>query len=236
MDLDLPTLDIVEDIAEVMDDELTIEKIPTEEEHIKHLEIEEEKKQPFIRKTVVKKKKELSEKQKAHLDKIRGMALEKRQIKARAKKEALDKVKEQIAEEHKPKYYVPKPKKTKEEKALEKEAKKKYKKHTMEVIEEVVNEEEEITPSDFIPNHKELIKKQKEQDLINQQNSFNNFMGNMENYMKLREVHEQTKQPKQVKQVKQVPIKETIKETIKPHQVPTVLQTEPENPFSNYFG
>ena len=61
-------------------------------------------------------------------------------------------------------------------------------------------------------------------------------MGNMENYMKLREAHEQAKQEKQPKQPKQEKVKDVpIKKEI-PHQVPTVLQTEPENPFSNYFG
>ena len=134
MDLDLPVLDIVEDIAAVMSDESDEEppqKVISEEEHQKMMEEEEEKKQPFVRKTAPKKKKELSEKQLAHLNKIRGMALEKRQLKAKARKDAVDKVVNDVKETHKAKYYKPKPKKTPEEKALDKEAKKKYKKNTI---------------------------------------------------------------------------------------------------------
>ena len=167
MDLDLPELDIVEDIAEIMDDEgeSVPQKIISEDEHQKQLEIEEEKKQPFVKKTAPKKKKELSEKQLAHLDKIRGMALEKRKTKARARKEAVDKAVSEISEEHKPKYYKPKPKKTPEEKAIEKEAKKKYKKRTIEVNEEIPQELEEKTPEDFVPSHKAEVKQKKEKEL-----------------------------------------------------------------------
>ena len=104
MDLDLPELDIID----CNDDGLDI-AIIMEEDIEKNEELEKEKKQPFIKKEK-KEKKELSEKQKAHLDKIRGMALEKRQEKAKAKKEAVDKVVLEIDNEHKPKYYKPKPK------------------------------------------------------------------------------------------------------------------------------
>ena len=227
MDLDLPVLDIVEDIEEIMDDDEPVQKRITEEEHQIQLEKEQEDKQPFVKKTVVKKKKELSEKQLEHLNKIRGMALEKRQIKARAKKEAVDKVVSALDEEHKPKYYKPKTKKTKEEKELEKEAKKKYKKQTMEVneIEEI---EVETTPEDFVPEHKTIIKEKKEKQIFNQQDSFNHFMGNMENYLKLREQHDRSK-PKPKKEIQ----KEIPKPQIAP---PTILQPVIENPFSSYFG
>ena len=224
MDLDLPVLDIVEDIEEIMDDNSCISPEDFEEA----LLIEEEKKQPFVKKTVVaKKKKELSEKQLAHLNKIRGMALEKRQTKATAKKEAIDKVKEEVSNEHKPKYYKPKPKKTKEEKEEEKELKKKYKKQTMEVNEEIVEDNKEPTPEDFVPKHKAVIKEKKEKQLFNQQDSFNHFMGNMESYLKLREEHDRSK-PKQ--KPKQEPVKQTVSQPI------DILQPINDNPFSNYFG
>ena len=232
MDLDLPQLDIVEDVAEVMNDEPPPNKVLSEEEHLKLMEDEEEKKQPFVRKTAPKKKKELSEKQIAHLNKIRGMALEKRKAKAAAKKEAVDKVKAQVSEEHKPKYYKPKPKKTPEEKALEKEAKKKYKKQTMEVEENNIQTTiEETTPADFVPTHKSKIKEKKEIKQFSEQDSFNNFMGNMEAYLKMRDEYEQKKKPKIIKS----PI---IKKSApqKPAPVPTILQPIDENPFSSYFG
>jgi len=234
MDLDLPELDIVEDVAEVMNDEPVPNKVLSEEEHLKLMEEEEEKKQPFVRKTAQKKKKELSEKQIAHLNKIRGMALEKRKAKAQAKKEAVDKV----SEEHKPKYYKPKPKKTPEEKALEKEAKKKYKKQTMEVEENNVKTEiEEKTPDHFVPTHKAEVKEKKEKEIFNQQDSFNHFMGNMETYMKMRDDYEEKKKPIRTKspirkQSKPIPCPTPNKQP----QLPTILQPIEENPFSNYFG
>lgn len=236
MDLDLPELDIVEDVAEVMNDEPPPNKVLSEEEHLKLMEDAEEKKQPFVKKTAVKKKKELSEKQIAHLNKIRGMALEKRKAKAAAKKEAVDKVKAQISEDHKPKYYKPKPKKTPEEKALEKEAKKKYKKQTMEVEENNIQSViEEKTPDDFVPSHKADVKEKKEKELFTQQDSFNHFMGNMETYMKMRDDYEEKKKPITIKspirkQSKPIPIPN------KQTQIPTILQPIEENPFSNYFG
>jgi len=239
MDLDLPTLDIVEDIATVMSDdegENIPQKVISDEEHQKMLEEEEEKKQPFVRKTAPKKKKELSEKQLAHLNKIRGMALEKRQLKAKARKDAVDKVVNDVKETHKPKYYKPKPKKTPEEKALEQEAKKKYKKNTMKVNEEIPQEIDEKTPEDFVPSHKAEVKEKKEKQIFSQQDSFNHFMGNMEQYLRLRDEHERKKpKPKQIEKKSPItkkpePIKQ--KQTI----VPTILQPVDENPFSNYFG
>lgn len=236
MDLDLPELDIVEDVAEVMNDEPVPNKVLSEEDHLKLMEEEEEKKQPFIKKTAQKKKKELSEKQIAHLNKIRGMALEKRKAKAQAKKEAVDKVKAQVSEEHKPKYYKPKPKKTAEEKALEREAKKKYKKQTMQVEENNIQTEiEEKTPEEFVPTHKAQVKEKKDKELFDQQDSFNHFMGNMETYLKMRDEYEKEKKPVTTKSpIKSKPIP-IPKKQIKP-QVPTILQPIEENPFSNYFG
>ena len=233
MDLDLPELDIVEDVAEIMDDEPVTNKVLSEEEHLKLMEDEAEKKQPFVKKTAPKKKRELSEKQTAHLNKIRGMALEKRKIKAAAKKEAVDKVKAQVSEEHKPKYYKPKPKKTPEEKALEKEAKKKYKKQTMEVEENNIKSViEETTPKEFVPTHKAEVKAKKDKELFTQQDSFNHFMGNMEAYLKMRDDYEQKKPVTTKSPIRSKPIPIPNK---KP-QLPTILQPIEENPFSNYFG
>ena len=250
MDLDLPILDIVEDIEEIMDDDGVLSPEDFEEA----LRIEEEKKQPFVLRraeppktptategglgvTPKKKKKELSEKQLMHLNKIRGMALEKRQTKAAAKKEAIDKVKEDISSEHKPKYYKPKAKKTKEEKEEEKLIKKKYKEKTIEVNEEIVDEEEHTTPDEFIPKHKAAVKEKKEAALFNQQDSFNHFMGNMESYLKMREEHDRTRRapPAISRASKTTAVKETPKK--QPVSQPTdILQPINDNPFSSYFG
>ena len=248
MDLDLPKLDIVEDIEDIMNDsedvaEIEPPEIISPEQHEELLEIEAEKKQPFVKK--VKKKKELSEKQIAHLEKIRGMALEKRRAKAKAKKEAVDKVTAEVSEQHKPKYYKPKPKKTAEEKALEKEAKRKYKKQTMEVENEVVKSEvDETTPEDFVPTHKAVEREKKEKQIFNQQDSFNHFMGNMENYLKLRDAYQEQKLSKNQNDVADTPkptpeprmTRSKTKAKAKQHSIPTILKPAVESPFSNYFG
>ena len=255
MDLDLPKLDIVEDIEDIMNDsedvvEIEPPEIISPEQHEELLEIEAEKKQPFVKK--VKKKKELSEKQIAHLEKIRGMALEKRRAKARAKKEAVDKVTAEVSEQHKPKYYKPKPKKTAEEKALEKEAKRKYKKQTMEVDNEVVKSEvDETTPEDFVPTHKAVEREKKEKQIFNQQDSFNHFMGNMENYLKMRDAYQEQKLSKNQNDAFKGKSLTTPSRTEPPvtrskskakaggsgsPRIPTILKPAVESPFSNYFG
>tara|TARA_R110000803_G_scaffold124302_1_gene192096 strand:+ start:1401 stop:2060 length:660 start_codon:yes stop_codon:yes gene_type:complete len=219
MDLDLPQLDIVEDIEEIMDDKhLSVEEFEKDEA------IELEKKQPFIKKP----KKELSEKQKGHLDKIRGMALEKRQEKARAKKEAVDKVVLDIEETHKPKYYKPKPKKTPEEKELLKQEKIKYKKSTLKIIDEVEEPIIKTTPKDFVPDHKQLKKNEKEKELLNEQSNFNHFMGNMEQYLKLRDNFEKEKEKKK---------KPVVSPSPKPKEIPKPNILLPEqNIYSSFFG
>ena len=79
MDTNLPNLDIIEDIEEVMNDnepqqaKQSVEEQPDETQEV---EDEPEDKSPFVKPQ--KKKKELSEKQKAHLQKIRKLAVEKK--------------------------------------------------------------------------------------------------------------------------------------------------------------
>ena len=252
MELDLPALDIVEDIEDIMNDDedkgepLTTHherglggspssEIISPEEFEVQEEIEKEKKQPFVKKAP-KKKKDLSEKQKVHLEKIRGMALEKRKAKAAAKKAAVDKATAEVAEQHKPKYYKPKPKKTPEEKQLEKEAKRKYKKTTMEVEEENIQSEiEETTPEDFVPTHKAEVREKEKEKIFNQQDSFNHFMGNMENYLKMRDAYENKKIKGEPRSEPPVTRSKT-KQKVKTQSVPAILKPIQESPFSNYFG
>tara|TARA_R110000787_G_scaffold285358_1_gene400783 strand:- start:560 stop:1234 length:675 start_codon:yes stop_codon:yes gene_type:complete len=224
MNLDLPELDIVADIEEIMDDEQI-----TEEQYQEEMAKQEEEKQPFVKKQPIqKKKKELSEKQIAHLDKIRGMALEKRQVKATAKKEALQKV----VETHQPKYYKAKPKKSQAEKQLEKEAIAKYKKTTIPIDETIKEHVADKTPEDFVPEHKEIVKQKKQNVELETQHNFNHFMGNMEKYLKLRTDYEKAKQPV---------VKETVPHIEKPkpvkEPVPQMLTPqEPQNMYSSFFG
>ena len=221
MDTNLPSLDIVEDIEEVMNDEPTPQKIQnTIDEVEKNEQIEDS---PFVSKvTETKKKKELSEKQKAHLDRIRKLALEKKKEKLKAKKEALEKVEE----EHKPRSYKPRKKKTEEEK--------KYKEKTLKVEvneprEQPENNPKNSTPEDFVPSHKENLEKQKKTKEEQEKLSFMNFMGNMEKYMILKDDYEKKKNVSRKPQPKpQQKIKQPIPVPLKP--------PEPVNPYSNYFG
>ena len=79
MDTNLPDIDIVEDIASVMDDnENTPENVQMTIDENEKKKVEDDS--PFVL-PEKKKKKELSEKQKAHLEKIRKLSNLKRQQK-----------------------------------------------------------------------------------------------------------------------------------------------------------
>jgi hypothetical protein len=221
MDTNLPSLDIVEDINVIMeDDEVTPEKVNQTIEEVEKQE--EEDNSPFVQKPT-KKKKELSEKQKAHLDRIRKIAFEKKKAKQEAKQQALDK----INEEHKAKSY--KPRKTKKT-----EEQKKYEERTVKIDIKEPREEKDIkteTPDDFVPSHKEKLAEQKKNEEANEKMSFINFMGNMEKYLIMRDDYERTKkqkaQPKPREDIKPPPKKSIV--------IPAPIQP-PSNPFSSYFG
>ncbi len=232
MDTNLPSLDIVEDIEEVMNDEPTPEKIQSTIDEVEKLDENEDS--PFVPKvTETKKKKELSEKQKAHLEKIRKLALEKKKEKQRAKKEALEKV----DQEHKPRSYKPRKKKTEEDK--------KYKEKTLKVEikeprEQPENNPKNSTPEDFVPSHKENIEKDKKYKEEQDKLSFMNFMGNMEKYMLLKDDYDRKKNSSRNVQTHNNPpsSKPQQKPTQKPKQpIPVPLKpVEKINPYSNYFG
>jgi hypothetical protein len=227
METNLPSLDIVDDIAEVMSDDLP-SKIEEKKPETINMDVEEEDDSPFIKAKPVKKKKELSEKQKAHLDKIRKLALEKKQAKMKAKQEALEKV----DEEHKAKHYKPRRKKTEEQKDYEKKTTK---------IDDTEPREKQVekkaTPDDFVPSHKEEIKRKKEQQLKDEENAFMNFMGNMEKYLLLKDNYDRKKRAKNSKTNLSKSSSNNIKQTPKPTPKPAPLvPEEPPNPYAHYFG
>lgn len=238
MDANLPELDIVEDIAEVMNDEP-----PNMSDETETITINEEvDDSPFIRKPVKnvekmvdiekavekpgKKKKELSEKQKAHLARMREKALEKKRAKAEEKAKAM----KEINEKHKAVHYVSKKDKL-QEKQEEKANKKKYNDSTLQIDDTEprqrtisnINE----TPDDFVPSHKEKIQKKNETKELDDRMSFLNFMGNMEKYFILKDRYEANKKKHQQKK------QEIPKE--KPTPVPTPAP-KPAGRYSNYFN
>ena len=219
MDTNLPNLDIVEDINVIMDDEPTPQKVNETIEEVENQEIEDNS--PFIQKTTTtKKKKELSEKQKAHLDRIRKLALEKKKEKQKAKQEALEKVNE----EHKARSYKPR-------KVKKTEDHKKYEEKTIKMdIKEPREEtnEKASTPDDFVPSHKEKLAEIKKNEENNEKMSFINFMGNMEKYLIMKDEYDREKAPK--KEKKTTP---QAKQTTAP--IPIPLQP-PSNPYGGYFG
>lgn len=237
MDTNLPNLDIVEDIKEIMNDEPTPEKI---QETIETVENHEEDNSPFVQKsqptppTNGKKKKELSEKQKAHLEKIRKLAFEKKREKAKAKREALEKVNA----EHKPRSYKPrKPKnaKTEEQKNYEDKTIK-----TPTVLDKIQEPREEpniknSTPDDFVPSHKQELEKKKKYSEEQEKMSFINFMGNMEKYLILKDDYDRNKRNSQNNKTynnKTTPKPQPVE---KPKPIP-IQPPKPPNPFENYFG
>jgi hypothetical protein len=216
MDTNLPVLDIVEDINEVMDD--APEQI---NQTIKDVEdAENEVDSPFIEPEKPKKKKrELSEKQKAHLDRIRKLAVEKKKQKADAKKEALKKVNE----EHKPRSYKPRKKKTEEQK--------KYQERTK-VIDDTDPREQQAqnqktsTPDNFVPSHKAQQEEKRQNAVQDDKMSFMNFMGNMEKYLIMRDEYDK-KKPKPKAQPKKVE-----------QPIPKIVSAppKPKTGFEDYFG
>lgn len=220
MDTNLPNLDIVEDINEIMkDDEPTPEKVAETIDAVEN--IEEEDNSPFVQPE--KKKKELSEKQKAHLEKIRVLAQEKKQAKMKAKQEALEKVNA----EHKPRSYKPKKQKKTEEQ-------KKYEERTVKMdIKEPREEQKEniknSTPDDFVKSHKEKLEKERISKEEQEKLSFMNFMGNMEKYLILKDTYETRKKNKTANN------KPKENKAPEPEPVPIVIKEE-KHPFSNYFG
>lgn len=218
MENGLPSLEIkdIEDI--VSDDEDNTLQQATPESISKTLEdvkIAEEDDTPFVHQEIpkTKKKKDLSEKQKAHLVKIN----EQRREKHRLKKEAEAIVKQRAMEEME----------------ILKEKKKSYKKATKKLDEKEPREkveEENKTPEDFVPSHKEKMKQKAETEQESEARMFMSFMSNMEKYQQLRADYE-TEKVKSKPKPKPKPVQPAVE--------PVSLQiiNEPKsNPFDSYFG
>ena len=233
MDTNLPNLDIVEDIEEIMNDEPTPQSIA---DTIEEVEKVEEDTSPFVQ--TQPKKKELSEKQKAHLEKIRKLAFEKKAEKTKAKKEALMKVEA----EHKPRSYKPRKKKVTEE---EKEQAKKYEERTLKMEIKEPREQEAnktSTPEDFNPTHKEQLEAKKKKQEETEKLSFLNFMGNMEKYFILKDDYDrETNSKRNTKTSTKTHITRPQQHKAEPKQQhnvepqPNIIQVT-QSPFDNYFG
>ncbi len=230
MDTNLPSLDIVEDLKVIMDDdEPTPEQVQETINEVEKQEVHDDS--PFIQKVAPKKKKELSEKQKAHLEKIRKLAQEKKEAKKKAKEEALNKVEE----EHKAKSYKtykprkPRTKKTEEQKQYDEKT---IKMEIKEPREDQKNIQKNSTPEDFVPSHKEELEKQRKMKEEQDKFSFMNFMGNMEKYLVLKDDYDRKKSnDTSTKKVVEKP-----RPAVKQSQPKPIIQQSPLDPYSNYFG
>jgi len=215
-ELDLPTAeDIEEDIEQAEEDNDPFIKQPTKELMMKNAEEQEPPAKP------PKKKRELSEKQLAHLARMREKATAKREAKKKEKEEALS----AINEKHKAKSYKPEQHK--------KRVQKEYKKRTIPVKDEVEQppEPEEQTPEDFLPSHKAKEKKKKEDAVHNEQMAFINFMTNMERYKQLKGAYNDAKERQTKKTAPSA--KPVVKKQV---AEPVNLVVKQDNPYNDYFG
>ena len=234
MELNLPDLDIQPDLDILAeDDKEDLGGKPIHQEvkvEVEEVDLQED---PIFKKPK-KQKKPPSEKQLAHLARIRQLAAEKKALKTKAKAEALAKVNE----EHKAKSYKPRKKKVELdenkriiEEVIEEQTQA-YKEKTIakEYIEpSKIAPNESNTPEDFNKSHKEKVKKDKVNKEEEERNSFMQFMSNMETYKKMKSEYK-AKQPKP--QPPPRPRQQVIRQ-----EPPSILKPpEPPNPYADYFG
>ena len=236
MELNLPELDIQPDLDILAeDDKEDLGGKPIHQEvkvEVEEVDLQED---PIFKKPK-KQKKPPSEKQLAHLSRIRQIAKEKKALKTKAKAEALAKVNE----EHKAKSYKPRKKKVEldENKRIIEEVTQQqtqaYKEKTIakEYIEPTkITPNESNTPEDFNKSHKEQVKKDKVNKEEEERNSFIQFMSNMETYKKMKSEYK-AKQPKP-----QPPPRPRQVATPVRREPPSILKPpEPPNPYADYFG
>tara|TARA_A100001015_G_scaffold183469_1_gene204107 strand:- start:1036 stop:1737 length:702 start_codon:yes stop_codon:yes gene_type:complete len=233
MELNLPELDIQPDLDILAeDDKEDLGGKPIQQEVKVEMDIEE-KEDPIFKKPK-KQKKPPSEKQLAHLSRIRQIAKEKKALKTKAKAEALAKVNE----EHKAKSYKPRKKKVELdenkriiEEVIEEQTQA-YKEKTIakEYIEpSKITPNESNTPEDFNKSHKEKVKKDKVNKEEEERNSFMKFMSNMETYKKMKSEYK-AKQPKP-------PPRPRTTQQVARQEPPSILKPpDPPNPYADYFG
>lgn len=230
MELNLPDLDIQPDLDILAEDDKIQEE--TKKVEVEEVDLQED---PIFKKPK-KQKKPPSEKQLAHLARIRQLAAEKKALKTKAKAEALAKVNE----EHKAKSYKPRKKKVEldENKRIieqvTEEQTQAYNEKTIakEYIEPTkITPNESNTPEDFNKSHKEKVKKDKVNKEEEERNSFIQFMSNMETYKKMKSEYK-AKQPKP-----QPPPRPRQVATPVRREPPSILKPpEPPNPYADYFG
>ena len=230
MELNLPDLDIQPDLDILAEDDKIQEE--TKKVEVEEVDLQED---PIFKKPK-KQKKPPSEKQLAHLARIRQLAAEKKALKTKAKAEALAKVNE----EHKAKSYKPRKKKVEldeNKKIIEEvtqEQTQAYNEKTIakEYIEPTkITPNESNTPEDFNKSHKEKVKKDKVNKEEEERNSFIQFMSNMETYKKMKSEYK-AKQPKP-----QPPPRPRQVATPVRREPPSILKPpEPPNPYADYFG
>ena len=237
MELNLPELDIQPDLDILAeDDKEDLGGKPIHQEvkvEVQEVDLQED---PIFKKPK-KQKKPPSEKQLAHLSRIRQIAKEKKALKTKAKAEALAKVNE----EHKAKSYKPRKKKVEldENKRIIEEVTQQqtqaYKEKTIakEYIEPTkITPNESNTPEDFNKSHKEQVKKDKLNKEEQERNSFMQFMSNMETYKKMKSEYK-AKQPKPPPRPRAAPQRQQVVR----QEPPSILKPpEPPNPYADYFG
>ena len=228
MELNLPDLDIQPDLDILAEDDKIQEE--TKKVEVEEVDLQED---PIFKKPK-KQKKPPSEKQLAHLARIRQLAAEKKALKTKAKAEALAKVNE----EHKAKSYKPRKKKVEldENKRIIEEVTQQqtqaYKEKTIakEYIEPTkITPNESNTPEDFNKSHKEKVKKDKVNKEEEERNSFIQFMSNMETYKKMKSEYK-AKQP-------HPKLPPRPRQEVTRQEPPSILKPpEPPNPYADYFG
>lgn len=152
-------------------------------------------------------KKPLSEKQKAHLERIRAKALIKRKEKAQMKKEALEKVNEEYA------------------------AKKTYKKRTIKTNPILPEETKEIKKPNNLSDEENANRQLKQKPKKTDDESFIDFMENMGKFQNYMVDFNNTKK------IKKKPILPVRQEKIKvlPNPVPEILKQKSDNPYDSIF-
>ncbi len=166
-------------------------------------------------KPLKKVKKPLSEKQKAHLERIRVKALEKKKEKAAMRKAALQKVNEEY------------------------ESKKTYKKRTIKTNPKIIKEEiEHSQPNNLTPEQNE-IKKQNKPKPKTEDESFIDFMSNMgkyQQYMTEYNKKQEALKPKpKPKPIIKKPVVNPDVKVLPPTLIPKILKQEPDNPYDSIF-
>ncbi len=250
MDL-LPELDINADIEALMEDDKTEIEDMTVDDISKDLSKEDppetvdtmfKKNMPVEEVEInevkpVKKKKEkkpLTEKQRAHLDKIRAKALATRRANAQKKKEAAIKLQDEIRAEKKER----------------RNAQKRQQYHTEKTTHlEKVGKGDMVYDNDdrrLYENEDEVpLSKKKAINSMNQEDDFTRFMSNMDKFMILQEKLEERRKPKQYKNVNKSetqPVKPPPSTPIpipKPAPVKKLPPPKPhiqKDPYDDWFG